>query len=148
MDVLPLVPNNASQEASAPPREARKKEKRKSDRHPLSGSLTILWGTNSHEERVSRANLIDISARGAKFRLAERIPSGSWLMFNHHQVGVSGRGTVRHCQMVKSAYHIGVEFSGGTGWNPPVTGFSAELRNLGAAVGLLQTAPDSEESAD
>jgi hypothetical protein len=106
----------------APPPEASsaspKKEKRKGRRNPLSATLTILWGTSSQEEHVSRANLIDISGRGAKFRVAERIAPGSWLMFNHHQAGVAGRGTVRYCQMVRRAYHVGVEFSGGTGWNP------------------------------
>jgi hypothetical protein len=103
-----------------------KREKRKGKRDPLAATLTILWGAGSQEEHVSRANLIDISGRGARFRVAERIPSGSWLMFNHHQAGVAGRGTVRYCRMVKSAYHVGVEFSGGTGWNPDSNRFAAE----------------------
>ena len=114
--------------------EPRKKEKRKNVRDPLSASLTILWGDSSGKENVSRATLVDISARGARFRVGERIPPGSWLMFNHHQAGASGRGTVRYCQMVKSAYNVGVEFSGGTGWNPDSNRFAAELRNLSIAV--------------
>jgi hypothetical protein len=93
-----------------------RKERRRAERKEVSGSLTILWGTHADEERVSQANLVDVSARGVKFRINERIPSGSWLMFNHHPVGISGRGIVRYCRMVKRSFLIGVEFSSGTGW--------------------------------
>lgn len=126
------------------PGNSRKREKRKAKRDPISGSLPILWGTNSQEERISRATLIDLSDRGAKFRVTERIPAGSWLMFNYHQLGASGRGTVRYCQMVKSSYNIGVEFSGGTGWNPASNRFTAELRNLSIAVDRLQDADSTD----
>jgi hypothetical protein len=126
-------------------RDPRKKEKRKGKRDPISGSLTILWGANAQEERLSRMSLIDLSAHGAKFRSIERIPPGSWLMFNYHLLGASGRGTVRYCQLVKSSYHIGVEFSGGTGWNPNPNRFTTELRNLSIALDGLKTAntPDA-----
>jgi PilZ domain len=118
----------------------RKKEKRKSKRDPVSGSLAILWGTNAQDERISRASIVDLSSHGAKFRMPERIPPGSWLMFNYHQMGASGRGTVRYCQLVRGSYHIGVEFSGGTGWNPNANRFASELRSLSLAVDSLQTA--------
>lgn len=144
MDLLAteLALESKSLEVTALPR---KKEKRKSKRDPVSGVLTILWGTNAQDERISRANIIDLSSHGAKFRLAERIPPGSWVMFNYHQMGASGRGTVRYCQMVRSSYQIGVEFSGGTGWSPKPSGFTTELRNLSIAVDCLQTAdsPDT-----
>jgi hypothetical protein len=119
-----------------------KKEKRKIKRDSISGSLTILWGASAQEERVSRATLMDISARGAQFCLSERIPTGAWLMFNHHQIGISGRGTVRYCQLVKSSYRVGVEFSGGTGWKPASNSFATGLENLSIAVDRLQTEPD------
>ena len=143
MDVLApqTAVDSKSSEATTIPGDTRKKEKRKGRRDPISGPLTILWGTNPLEEQISRASVIDLSDHGAKFRVTERIPSGSWLMFNYHQLGVSGRGTVRYCQMVKGGYNIGVEFSGGTGWNP-ANHFSAELRNLSIAVDRLQE-PDS-----
>jgi len=143
MDLLALQPAVDSKSLEVA---TRKKDKRKGRRDPISGSITILWGTNSQEERISRASVIDLSDRGAKFRVAERIPAGSWLMFNYHQLGVSGRGTVRYCQMVKSAYNIGVEFSGGTGWNQSSKGFTAGLRNLSFAVDRLQEA-DSTDTA-
>jgi hypothetical protein len=141
MNVLPTVPvlETKPPEATAFSRDPRKKEKRKSKRDPISGSVTVLWGTTAQEERISRANMIDLSSHGAKFRTSERIPAGSWLMFNYHQLGASGRGTVRYCQLVKSCYQIGVEFSGGTGWNPASNRFTAELRNLSIAVDCLQT---------
>src|SRR5208282_4222317 len=117
-----------------------KKERRRAKRDPLSGSLAVLWGLNPGEERVSQASLIDVSARGAKFRVAERVPPGAWLMFNYHQVGISGRGTVRYCRMVRSSYLIGVEFSGGTGWRAGSERFTAQLQNLGVAIDQLETA--------
>jgi hypothetical protein len=134
-----------SLEATAVLRDPQKKEKRKSKRDPISGSITILWGTDAQEERLSRVNIVNLSDRGAKFRSTERIPPGSWLMFNYHRLGVSGRGTVRYCQLVKSSYHIGIEFSGGTGWNPNANGFTTELRNLSIAFDGLQTSdpPDA-----
>jgi hypothetical protein len=142
MDFLATEPavESLSLEAAALPR---KKEKRKSKRDAVSGVLTILWGSNAQEERISRANIIDLSSHGAKFRLSERIPAGAWVMFNYHQMGASGRGTVRYCQMVRSSYHIGVEFSGGTGWNPDSNRFATELRNLRLAVDSLQTKDSS-----
>jgi hypothetical protein len=143
MDVLatqPAVDSKSPEVATT----TRKKDKRKAPRDPISGSLTILWGTNSQEERVSRASVIDLSDRGAKFRVTERIPAGSWVMFNYHQLGVSGRGTVRYCQMVKSSYNIGVEFSGGTGWNQSSNRFTAELRNLSFAVDRLYQADSTD----
>jgi hypothetical protein len=144
MDVLaPQTPDlGTTTETTSIPENTRKREKRKAKRDSISGSLTILWGPNSQEERISRATLIDLSDRGAKFRVGERIPAGSWLMFNYHQLGASGRGTVRYCQMVKSSYNVGVEFSGGTGWNPASNRFATELRNLSIAIDRLED-PDA-----
>lgn len=128
MDVLTVL----EQEAPAVPRA--RKERRRAQRDEMSGSLTVLWGTNSQEEKVSQASLVDVSARGAKFRVIERIAPGSWLMFNHHAVGICGRGTVRYCRMVKCSYLIGVEFSGGTGWHGAPDPFQESLRNLKAQI--------------
>ena len=96
---------------------------------------------------TSQASLVDVSAFGAKFRLTARIPAGSWLMFNHHKAGISGRGTVRYCRMVKSSYEIGVHFSGGTGWNAASNPFGAHLRNLSGAIDRLQAVKSSARPA-
>ena len=59
-------------------------------------------------------------------------------MFNHHKLGVSGRGTVRYCRSAKGQYEIGVEFSNGTGWDVASQRRNAELRNLNAAISRLR----------
>jgi hypothetical protein len=128
MEVLTACLPDIERESGVPAPVVQRKDRRRAQRDEITGALTVLWGTNSQEERVTQANLIDVSARGAKFRINERIPSGSWLMFNHHPVGISGRGTVRYCRMVKCSYLIGVEFSGGTGWEAASLRFAQQLR--------------------
>jgi hypothetical protein len=132
---LPSNPSVKPAPAKAYPR----KERRRSPRTLITGSITILWGRNPQEENVMQAMLMDISAFGARFRLGTRIPPGSWLMFNHHKIGISGRGTVRHCRMVKAGYEVGVEFSGGTGWDAASQRLGTDLRNLDVAIGRLET---------
>jgi c-di-GMP-related signal transduction protein len=119
---------------------ASRKERRGGKRDPISGSLTVMWGGSSHEENVAPANLVEVSAFGAKFRLPVRIPPGSWLSFNHHKIGISGRGTVRHCRLIKGMYEIGVEFAAGTGW--AAASHRSDLRNLRAAIDHPQAEQD------
>jgi EAL and modified HD-GYP domain-containing signal transduction protein len=123
----------------APTKAALRKERRRHKRDPIAASLTVLWGRNPQEEKVTQATILDISAFGARFRLSSQVPPGSWLMFNHHKIGISGRGTVRHCRLVKSVYEIGVEFTGGTGWDAVSQRVGTELRNLNDAIGRLET---------
>jgi EAL and modified HD-GYP domain-containing signal transduction protein len=123
-----------------------KRERRRHRRDTIGGAIAVLWGTSSQEERVTQAHLSDVSAFGAKFMMAARIPPGSWLMFNHHKAGISGRGTVRYCRMIKSSYEVGVEFAGGTGWKGASNAFGAHLRNLNGAIDRLQTASGSTEA--
>jgi hypothetical protein len=65
-----------------------------------------------------------------------RVPPGAWLMFNHHRMGIGGRGTVRHCRLIKGMYQIGVEVSSGTGWNISSHRAATNLRNLANAIGV------------
>ena len=122
-----------------------RKERRRSKRDAITGSVGVIWGNHPQEENLAQANLVDISSSGARFRILMRIPSGSWLMFNHHKVGISGRGTVRHCRLVKGMYEVGVEFPNGTGWDAALQRFGAHLRNLAGAIDRLQAgkAPDA-----
>jgi hypothetical protein len=145
-----LLGRQAPKSAEAPLAAERplKKERRRSKRDIISGSVGILWGPNSQEERVAQAQLVDVSAHGIKFRLAQRVPAGAWLMVNHHTAGISGRGTVRYCRMVKSVYEIGVEFTGGTGWNAASSPFGAHLRNLDLAINRLENARASAARAE
>lgn len=93
------------------------KERRRGKREALSASLPVLFGTCPEDEQIAHANLVDVSASGARFRLATPVPAGAWLMFNHYKAQISGRGRVRYCRRVKGMYEIGVEFAGGTGWD-------------------------------
>lgn len=108
------------------------KDRRRGRRDALSASLTILWGSEPNEEQLARADLVNVSAKGARFRILRPIPMGAWLMFNYSQKQISGRGTVRSCRMVRGSYEIGVEFANGTGWdaspaNPALQGLKAAL---------------------
>ena len=76
--------------------------------------LTIMWGVTPGEENFARAKLVNMSERGAKFEVPDRIPRGAWLLFNNQ--GVGGRGTVRYCGLVRGQYEVGVEIVNGTGW--------------------------------
>ena len=59
-------------------------------------------------------------------------------MFNHHKIGVSGRGKVRYSRLIKGMYEIGVDFPSGTGWDVALNRFSAHLRALNVAIDQLQ----------
>jgi len=114
-----------------------KKERRRSRRDPLTASVPVLFGSSPEEEQLAHANILDVSATGARFRLMVPVPVGGWLMFNHHKVQISGRGTVRFCRRIKGGYEIGVEFSGGTGWD-------VAAQRLREGLPLLGHHPSSE----
>src|SRR5690348_11501405 len=106
----------------------RKSERRREARHQVKGSVMVLWGSPaSSAEQVSRVTLVDISRFGAKMRGLEKIPQGSWVMVNDRQLGIAGRGTVRHCEYAKGMFEIGLEFSSGTGWTPAVEPVAAAV---------------------
>ena len=135
-----------SGETTKPGQVIPKKERRKMKRDPITGSVAVIWGSQPHEESLAQANLVDVSPCGVRFRLMARVPPGSWLMFNHHKVGISGRGTVRHCRLIKGMYEIGVEFPGGTGWDAVLHRFGTHLRNLSVAIDRLQAGQGSDEA--
>jgi len=146
-EILQGLHISQSSDVTSPAGGKTRKERRQGRRDAISGSIAVVWGASPQEECVSQASLVDVSAFGAKFRLTARIPAGSWLMFNHHKAGISGRGTVRYCRMVKSSYEIGVHFSGGTGWNAASNPFGAHLRNLSGAIDRLQAVKSSARPA-
>jgi len=93
-------------------------------------ALTIIWGDATTQENLALAKLLDLSTRGARFRVPVQVPRGAWLVFNTPRLGAGGRGTVRYCRLVKGQYEIGVEFFSGTGWASPVE----DLNHLSTAV--------------
>jgi hypothetical protein len=143
---VPVVSNSLVLEIETFGRLGLKRERRRSQRDALTGSLTIIWGDQSQQECLAQANLVDVSDFGAQFRLPVRVPPGAWLMFNHHRMGIGGRGTVRHCRLIKGMYQIGVEVPSGTGWNIASHRFAANLRNLAGAIDPHQTGRVSDET--
>ena len=64
------------------------------------------------------ADLENISRKGIRIRVDARMGTGTYVSVNDRAIGVMGRGSVRYCRYEKGKYAVGVEFSGGTGWNP------------------------------
>jgi c-di-GMP-related signal transduction protein len=91
-------------------------ERRRSRRNPIAAPVPITWGGQAKQEHFAQADLVDVSAFGARLRLSTQIPPGAWLAFYHRKTGIGGRGKVRYCRLVKGKYEIGVEMPDGTGW--------------------------------
>ena len=96
-----------------------KQNLRRNIRKDVSGVLRILWEDADGRERISRGNLVNVSARGIQLAVDEKIPVRSYISCNDTKLGIRGRGSVRYCSYSKGKYQIGVEFSGGTGWREP-----------------------------
>jgi hypothetical protein len=69
-----------------------------------------------------------------RFRVFERIPSRTIVLFNCPELGIAGRGTVRFCDQRKAAYEIGVECVCGTGSNSVFKQLIAEIGLPGAVA--------------
>jgi hypothetical protein len=110
---------------------ARKVDRRRHQRHSANVSISILVTDSEGRESVARAHLLDISVKGARMRVSQRIPTYSVVSFFHHELGIGGRGTVRYCAFSKSGYVMGIEFPNGTGWREPLTP-NADLLSLAA----------------
>jgi len=98
---------------------ARMSDARRKVRHDASGALRILWEDSSGQQRVSNAQLKNISVNGLQLQVDEQIPVRTYLFCNDVKLGINGRGSVRYCKFAKGKYLIGVEFSGPTGWREP-----------------------------
>jgi len=55
---------------------------------------------------------------GIRILVDTRIAPWTYVTVNDRAIGVTGQGPVRHCRFEKGKYAVGLEFSGGTGWNP------------------------------
>jgi hypothetical protein len=99
---------------------ARKNNLRRHTRYEVPGDIWILWEDSEGRERVSKAKLVDVSTSGILLRAVEKVPLRSYVSCNDWPLGISGRGSVRHCNYIKGKYEIGVEFASGTGWGEPV----------------------------
>jgi len=98
----------------------RKTDRRRKGRDPINVSLSILCTDQNGRETVMHAQLLDISAFGARLGILQKIPTHSAVTFYEHKLGVGGRGTVRFCRTARKGYEVGLEFPNGTGWSPAV----------------------------
>jgi EAL and modified HD-GYP domain-containing signal transduction protein len=98
---------------------ARKANSRRKVRHGAQGAITVLWEDGTGREKVTTAQLINVSVGGLQLQMTERLPVQTAVSCNAPKMGVSGRGVVRYCNPSKGKYLIGLEFTNGTGWREP-----------------------------
>ncbi len=110
----------------------RKGNTRRFVRHPIHGAIRVLWQDSDGRDHFSQAKLVDVSTQGLQIMVDEKIPVRARVICNDPVVGISGTGSVRYCNYSKGKYFIGLEFSSGTGWRPPLAlaGASRAAGNL------------------
>ena len=99
---------------------SRMSEARKEVRHARSGALRVLWEDSAGREKISNAQLKNVSVHGAQLQVDEQIPVRTSVSCNDVKLGITGRGSVRYCKFANGKYLIGLEFAGGTGWRDPL----------------------------
>ena len=96
----------------------KKLQERCNSRTAVNGMLRILWEDSAGKERISEAQIVNVSRLGAQLRVAEKIPERSYVTCNDEKLGIRGRASVRYCNLVKGKYEIGLEFTTDNGWHP------------------------------
>jgi PilZ domain len=94
----------------------KKTKPRRDTRTAVNGTLRILWEDSAGKERISQAQIVNVSASGAQLRLDEKIPVRSYVTCNDERLGIRGRASVRYCNFAKGKYEIGLEFTNDNGW--------------------------------
>jgi hypothetical protein len=97
----------------------RKSESRRHRRHEASGLLQILWEDAAGQPKMSHGRIVNVSVEGVQVRLDEKIPVRTYVYCTDAKLGIRGRASVRYCNFSRGRYQIGLEFSGGSGWNEP-----------------------------
>ena len=98
---------------------SRKSNSRRKVRHGAQGPMQILWEDGAGREKITMAQLLNVSMSGLQMQLPERIPVQTAVSCSAPKMGVSGRGVVRYCNPCKGKFLIGLEFTNGTGWREP-----------------------------
>jgi EAL and modified HD-GYP domain-containing signal transduction protein len=98
---------------------ARKADSRRHVRHVVQGSMQVLWEDSLGREKVTVAQLINVSVSGVQMQLTERLAVQTAVSCSAPKMGISGRGVVRYCNPSRGKYLIGLEFTNGTGWREP-----------------------------
>src|SRR5260221_600816 len=96
----------------------RKLDQRQHARQEIAGKLRVLWQDADGRERVCAAELVNISSKGLRIRVDIQMAPRTYVTVNDQEIGISGRGSVRYCRYEKGKYAVGLEFTGGTGWDP------------------------------
>jgi hypothetical protein len=91
-------------------------ERRLEPRTQANASLGILCTNSEGDETRFQARLVDISLRGAKMRVPQKVPRNTTVYFYCQKFEIGGRGTVQYCHQHKQGYEIGLAFPSGTGW--------------------------------
>jgi PilZ domain len=117
-----------------------KSERRLEPRTEADAPLGILCTNGEGQETRFQARLVDISLRGAKMRVPQKLPRSTVVYFYCEKFEIGGRGTVRYCHQHKQGYEIGLAFPSGTGWKGLQ---GADLRGLTAKVNGTPTAVNS-----
>lgn len=112
------------------PKMARKRERRRYLRSPISQMTPILWEDEDGREQLVHGRLLDVSVSGAKIWVPLRLPARSLVTFNCVALAVGGRGTVRYCNATTGGFEVGLELGSGTGWRDQNT----DLQSLAAGV--------------
>jgi hypothetical protein len=100
---------------------SRMAEARKEVRHARMGALRVLWEDAAGHEKITNAQLRNISVHGAQLQVTEQIPLRTSVSCNDLKLGITGRGSVRYCKFANGKYLVGLEFAGGTGFRDPLT---------------------------
>jgi len=108
-----------------------KTDRRMEPRTEITASLGILCTDSEGRETRLQARLVDISLKGAKMRVPQKLPRNTTVYFYCQKFAIGGRGTVRYCLQHKHGYEIGLSFPSGTGWKGLQ---GADLRALTAKV--------------
>jgi len=91
-------------------------ERRRQPREEVDAFLGILCTDGEGHGTQLQARLVDISLKGAKMRVPQRLPRNTVVYFYCQKFGIGGRGSVRYCDQRRQGYEIGLEFPSGTGW--------------------------------
>ena len=121
-----------------------KSERRLLRRAEVNASLGILCTNGEGQETRLQARLVDISLKGAKMRVPQKLPRGTTVYFYCEKFEIGGRGTVRYCDQQRQGYEIGLEFPNGTGWKGLQ---GADLLALLEKVNGAPTAVNSQDSS-
>ena len=94
----------------------KKLAERRDSRTAVNGTLRILWEDSAGKERISQAQVVNVSRLGAQLRVTEKIPVRSYVTCNDKKLGIRGRASARYCNFVKGKHEIGLEFASDNGW--------------------------------